>query len=227
MKYLQFWYFLIPFFIFASCKNNTIPKGEVSAKVIDYKVTYLTEKAGNIPTKMLPGKMTVIFAGHYALNKIEGFFGQFSLVYIGNLRNESVITMLKLFDKKYVYFGKKGELPIGFLELKNLDIKETGNTKEFLGFTCKELLISSDKNPDFFALSTDQIKVKNPNITTPYREITELLLEFNTELSFLGMKLTANSVQDKVISWDAFRVPPDYKEKPKEFIDKTIQELFK
>jgi hypothetical protein len=218
---------LIPFFIFASCKNNTIPKGEVSAKVIEYKVTYLTEKAGNIPTKMLPGKMTVIFAGHYALNKIEGFFGQFSLVYIGNLKNESVITMLKLFDKKYVYFGKEGELPIGFSQLENLVIKETGNTKEILGYKCKELAISSDKMPDFYILSTDQVKIKNPNITTPYKEITELLLEFNTELSFLGMKLTANSVQDKIIPWDAFRVPADYKEKPREFIDKTIQELFK
>jgi hypothetical protein len=218
---------LIPLFIFTGCKNNKVPEGEVSSTVIEYKVIYLSEKAGNIPTKMLPGKMTVIFAGHYALNKIEGFFGQFSLVYIGNLRNKSVITMLKLFDKKYVYHGKEGELPIGFSELENMVIKETGNTKEILGFKCKELLISSDKKPDFYILSTDQVKIKNPNITTPYKEISELLLEFNTELSFLGMKLTANSVQNKVISWDAFRVPPDYQEKPKEFINKTIQELFK
>jgi hypothetical protein len=218
---------LISFLIFAGCKNTTIPKGEVSAKIIEYKVTYLTEKAGNIPTKMLPGKMTVIFAGHYALNKIEGFFGQFSLIYIGDLKNESVITMLKLFDKKYVYYGKEGELPVGFSELKNLVIKETGNTKEILGYNCKELLISSDNMPDFYALSTDQIKVKNPNITTPYKKVTELLLDFNTELRFLGMKLTANSVQDKIILWDAFRVPGDYKEKPREFIDKTIMELFK
>jgi hypothetical protein len=218
---------LIPVLITAGCKNSTIPKGEVTATVIEYKVTYLTEKAGNIPTKMLPGKMTVIFAGRYALNRIEGFFGQFSLVYIGNLKNESVITMLKLFDKRYVYYGKKGDLPCGFNELKNLSIKETGTNKDLLGIHCKELLISTDEKPPFYALCSSDIDIKNPNITTPFKEINEVLLEFNTQLSLLDMKLTATSVKDKTISWDLFRVPVDYKEKSKEFMENTIRELFK
>lgn len=227
MKYSNIWYLLIPVFVFTGCKSNTIPEGNVSAKVIEYKVNYLSEKAGAIPTKMLPGKMTVIFAGHYALNKIEGFFGQFSLVYIGNLKNESVITMLKLFDKKYVCYGKKGELPCGLKSIKNMSIKETGKNRDLLGLPCKELLISADDNPSFYALCTDKIDIKNPNITTPYKDIDEVLLEFNTSLSLLDMNLTATSVQDKTISWDIFRVSDGYKERPKEFIENTISELFK
>jgi hypothetical protein len=213
--------------VLTGCKKPTIPKGDVSAKVIEYKVAYLSEKAGNIPTKVLPGKMTVIFAGNYALNRIEGFFGQFSLVYIGNLKNESVITMLKLFNKKYVCYGKKGELPCGFYDLKNLSVKETGNNREFLGIQCIELLISSDEKPPFYALCTDKLKVKNPNVTTPYKEIKEVLLDFNTHLSVLDMNLTATSVQEMTISWDVFRVSSEYKEKPREFMEKTIGELFK
>jgi len=227
LKYLNIWYLLIPFLIFTSCKNNTIPTGEVSASVIEYKVTYLSEKAGSIPTKMLPGKMTVIFAGHFVLNRIEGFFGQFSLMYIGNLKKKSVITMLKLFDKKYVYYGKNGELPCGFSELKNLSIEETGNTRDLLGLNCKELLISSDENQSFYILCSDEIEVKNPNVTTPFKKIEEVLLEFNTKLSMLDMKLTATSIQEKKISWDIFRVAEDYKERPKEFMENTIHELFK
>ncbi len=221
------WYLLIPVFIITACKSNTIPTGDVSATVIEYKVTYLSEKAGNIPTKMLPGKMTVIFAEHFALNKIEGFFGQFSLVYIGNLKNKSVVTMMKLFDKKYVSYGKNGEMPCGFSELQNLVITETGNTKDLLGFRCKELLISSNSDSAFYALCTDGIDVKNPNVTTPFKEIDEVLLDFRTHLSLLDMRLTATSIEKKTISWDVFRVTEGYKERPREFVENTIEELFK
>jgi hypothetical protein len=227
LKYLRFWYLLIPFLVFTGCKSNALPEGDVSAKVIEYKVNYLSDKAGAIPTKMLPGKMTVIFADHYALNRIEGFFGQFSLVYIANLKNESVITMLKIFDKKYVCYGKKGELPCGFKSPKNILIKETGNNRDLLGLSCKELKISSDENPTFYALCTDKIDVKDPNITTPYKEINEVLLEFNTQLSLLEMNLTAISFQEKTISWNIFKVSEEYKERPKEFMENTISELFK
>jgi hypothetical protein len=224
---MNFWCLLIPAIIITGCKNSTIPEGNVSATVIEYKVNYLSEKAGAIPTKMLPGKMTVIFADHFALNKIEGFFGQFSLVYIGNLKNESVITMLKLFDKKYVCYGKKGEMPCGFKSIENISIEETGNKRDILGLPCKELMIKSGDNPAFYALTTEKIDVKNPNITTPYKEIKDVLLEFNTHLSLLDMKLSATSVQEKTISWDIFRVSEDYKERPREFMENTISELFK
>ncbi len=227
LRFLSKWYLLIPVFMIAGCKNNSIPAGNVNATVIEYKVTYLTEKAGKIPTKMLPGKMTVIFAGHYAFNKIEGFFGQFSLIYIGNLRNESVITMLKLFDKKFVYYGKKGDLPCGFRDPGKLSIEETVGSREFLGFNCKELLITSSGDSSFIALSTNEIKVKHPNVTTPYKDIEDVLLEFNTQLSLLEMQLTALSVTSQEISWDIFRVSEDYKEKSREFMENTIHELFK
>jgi hypothetical protein len=227
LKYLITGYLLISVFILTGCKSNKIPTGEVTATVIEYKVTYLAEKAGKIPTKMLPGKMTVIFAGHYALNRIEGFFGQFSLIYVGNLKNESVITMLKLFDKKYVYYGKKGEFPCGLKDPGIVSIKETGKTAEFLGLVCKELEINTGSDSLLYAISTGNLKIKNPNVTTPYKEIKDVLLEFNTQLSMLDMKLTASKLDEKTVSWDLFRVSEDYKERPREFMENTIQELFK
>ncbi len=227
MKYLHFWYLLIPIILFAGCKDKAIPTGEVNAQVIEYKVTYLNEKAGSIPTKMLPRKMIVIFADHYALNRIDGFFGQFSLIYIGNLKNASVITMLKVFDKKYVHYGKKGELPCGFIKPEKLTIEKTGKAGELLGLNTIELLVTSDDYPSFLALCTEEIKVKDPNITTPYGDVDEVMLEFNTRLSLLNMNLSATSVEEKIISWDLFRVPDDYHERSKEFMEKKFEELFK
>lgn len=213
--------------IFTACTHQKVPKGDTKATVIEYKVNYLTEKAGKIPTKMLPSKMTVVFAGHYAMNRIEGFFGQFSLIYIGNLKTESVTTLLKLFDKKYVYYGVKGELPCGFIDPGPLEIRKTGNSREISGFFCNELEIKASGQPDILVYSTDRIKIKNPNVTTPYKEINEVLLQFNTQLSLLEMNLTASSVQEMTVSWDIFRVTEDYKEREREFMENTINELFK
>ncbi|MCB9012849.1 MAG: hypothetical protein H6539_02280 [Bacteroidales bacterium] len=224
---MNIWYLLIPIIILSGCNSNSIPSGEVSAKIIEYKVTYLNEQAGSIPTKMLPRKMIVIFAGNFAMNRIEGFFGQFSLIYIGNLKNESVITLLRIFDKKYVYYGKKGELPCGFKETTNLSITETDAKKDILGYSSNEWLISSDSIPEFKAWSTSEIKIKNPNVTTPYKDLGEVLLEFNTQLSLLDMNLTASSIEEKMISWESFKVSDDYQERSKEFMERKFRELFK
>jgi hypothetical protein len=218
---------LVLLLLSAGCKKNVIPQGEVKATVIEYKVDYLAEKAGKIPTKLLPGKMTVIFADHYAMNRIEGFFGQFSLIYVGNLRNQTVITMLKLFDKKFVYYGKKGELPCGLVDKGNVEITKTGKTAELVGYHCQQLLIRPENDSSFLALTTDKIDIKNPNITTPYRDISEVMLQFRTQLDLLEMQLTAENIEQKSVSWDVFRVTPDYEERSRDFMENTLADLFK
>jgi hypothetical protein len=210
----------------AGCKSR-IPEGNVDAYVLEYKVTYLTDKAGSITTKLLPSKMTVVFADHYVLNRIEGFFGQFSLIYVGNLKNESVTTMLKVFDKKYVYYGTKGELPCGFSEMNNLDISLTGNQMQIAGHDCRQYSIKMEGDSTFTVYGTSDLGIKKPNVITPLKEINDVLLEFDTSLSLLRMKLTATRIDKINISWDLFRVPEDYEEKTKAFVENTIDQLFK
>lgn len=211
-----------------SCRYDSAPvKGTVKASVIHYKVNYLDDKAGSIPTAVLPGRMTVVFADHYALTRIDGFLGQFSLNYIGNLRNRSVITMVKIFDKKFVHYGKYGELPVCLEPIESIKIKEKERGISFAGFLCKKLLITSDNQNDFYVLSTDQIKVKNPNATTPYKDINDVLLMFNTSLSLLNMQLVAEKYEEKEVPWEMFHVPVDYSKLSRKEIELVIEKLFK
>ena len=210
------------------CKWGKIPeKGQVKAHVIEYKVTYLDDKAGSIPTSILPGKMTLVFADHYALNRIDGFLGQFSLSFIANLKNKSVVNLVKIFDKKYVYYGKEDELPVCIEPIDSIDIIEEEKNIEIAGFRCRKLRIKSSNHPDITVLCTDQIKVKYPNITTPYKDIDEVMLMFNTSLSLLEMKCTASKYEEKEVPWEIFRVPDDYKSISRENLEKVIKELFK
>ena len=211
-----------------SCKWGKIPeKGQVKAHVIEYKVTYFDDKAGSIPTSILPSKMTLVLADHYALTRIDGFLGQFSLSFIANLKNKTVVNLVKIFDKKYVYYGKEDELPVCIAPIDSIEIREEGNDIELAGFRCRKLLIKSSNHSDITVLCTDQIDVKYPNITTPYSDIKEVLLMFNTRLSLLEMKCTAIKYEKKEVPWEIFRVPDDYKSISKENLEKVIKELFK
>jgi hypothetical protein len=209
------------------CRFDNIPvDGNIKARIIQYKVNYLDDKAGNIPTSVLPGRMTVIFADHYALTRIDGFLGQFSLNYIANLRNHTVITMFKIFDKKLVHFGKAGDLPICLKPIESIEIKEKENNISFAGFQCKKLIVSSANQNDFYVICTDQIDVKNPNATTPYKDIDEVLLMFNTRLSLLSMQLIAEKYEEKEVPWNMFHVPDDYRKVSRADLEMVIQTLF-
>ena len=228
LKYIIKVIFVIIFAGFSGCNSNKIPtEGNVKAHVIDYKVQYLNSKAGSIPTSILPGIMTVAFADHYALNRIDGFLGQFSLRFIANLKTRKVTTLVKIFDKKFVYYGNAGELPVCMAPLDSLNINEESETIEFAGFKCKKLLVSSSNYNDFNIFCTDQIDVKNPNNTTPFKAVNEVLLMFNTRLSLLEMQMKAIKYEEKEVPWEIFRVPEDYVKISRLDMEQLINELFK
>jgi hypothetical protein len=218
---------LLTIFLSGACRHRIPGEGNVHARIIDYKVTYLNDRAGNIPTSVLPQKMRVIFADHVALTRIDGFLGQFSLSYIANLKNLEVITMVKIFDKKFVYYGKPGELPVCIEPVQSMEITEQDNNVQFAGFNCRKLLISSSNYDNFYVLSTEEINVENPNATTSYKDIDEVLLMFNTRLSLLSMQLNAIRFEQKEVSWSIVDIPDDYQIVSRDDIERVIETLFK
>jgi hypothetical protein len=228
LNYFKGLIFLLLFAGLSGCNSNKIPKeGNVRAHVIKYKVTYLNEKAGSVPTSVLPGYMTLIFADHYALNRIDGFLGQFSLSFIADLKERTVINMLKIFDIKLVYYGQSDEIPVCVAPIEAMKVKEEDSNAKFAGFNCRKLLITSSNYGDFIVYSTNQLNIKNPNNATPYSSIDEVLLMFNTRLSMLKMQMNATKYEAKEVAWELFQVPPDYKKVSKEYMEQKLNELFK
>lgn len=215
-------------FLLPSCNRSNLPsEGTVNAKVIEYKINYLEDKAGSIPTSILPGRMTLIFADNFALNRIDGFLGQFSLSYVADLKKKSVTTYLRLFDKKYYYIGQPGELPCGIEPLDNIQITPTGQKKEIAGYIANEIIVRTDDNKEIILYTASLDHIKNPNITTPYSEIKEVLLEFFTRLSVLDMRISASRLYNKEVDWLLFNIPEDYVQISKAEMEKAMHELFR
>jgi len=195
--------------------------------VINYKIEYMSDMAGSIPTNVLPGKMKLVFANHYALNSVEGFLGQFSLVNIADLRKETVTTKLKIFDKKYYYKGKKGELPVGVDPMNNFVLEKGTKGVMIAGHNADEWILKREGKDPLRMYSSDSFDIEHPNITTPYKGIDDVLLLFYIRLSALDMVLIAESIKEETISSNEFIITDDYKQISKETMERTLNELFK
>ncbi len=199
----------------------------VKADVIEYRIEYLDDKAGSVPTQILPDHMSVIFAPPYAINRIQGFFGQFSLSYVANLRRKTVITLLKLFDRKYYYEGRPGDLPCGIDPMEGMVLSAADGEKVIAGYRCREYILNLPGEKDISVYSTDEIRIKSPNITTPYHDLENVLLQFYTRLSVMDMLLVADTCKTENISEELFSIPDGYVQVSKAKMENILAELFK
>lgn len=217
---------ILPFLLLLSSCGSKGKIKETGATVIHYKVEYMDEMAGNIRTNILPDRMKLVLTDEYAMNSISGFFGQFSLTYVANLKKGKVSTLLKFFDKKYFHTGNKGDLPCSIDPMKGMKFSTTGNEKNLIGFTCDEYLLKLPRGDSLFFYTSDEFEFSSPNLTTPYREIEDVLLEFYTKLDVMEMMLVAEEIQEEIISTGVFMIPEEYKEVSRSDMENAISLLF-
>lgn len=208
-----------------ACNRNADPSEMLEAEFITYRVNYLENMAGDIPTKMLPNEMEAFYSDRYIMTRIDGFFGQFSLVQVANLRQDAVTTMLNFFGNKVYYTGKKGEIPAGIVPLKDPDYTLTDETREICGFeSFRTIIEQDDQKYDIYFIK--DIDIESPNITTPYYFIDHVLSDFRVQLSVLRMQLVMSNHESTSIQASRFFVPEEYKEVSRETMESIINSLF-
>ena len=208
-----------------ACHRTTKIPETIESDFIQYKVHYLEEKAGDIPTRILPNTMDAYYTHYYVLTRIEGFFGQFSLIQIANLRNKRVTTLLNFFGNKVYYTGDGHELPAGIkpLEIKNLEY--THDTMRLADLLSYRIEVKTDESLyDIFY--TKDIRIKHPNITTPYEAVNHPLSAFRIQLSYLHMDLVTHTHEKRMIESSAFTVPEEYKPVSRKAMEEIINSLF-
>lgn len=181
--------------------------------------------AGDIPTKVLPGVMDAYYTKKYVMTSIKGFFGQFSLVQVANLRQNNVVTMMNFLGTKVYYVGKKGAIPAGIAELNDPKVEYTDDTMSICGMICKKAIVeTTDSKYNIFY--TDALDIKSPNITTPYNFIDDVLSDFRVQLSFLKMQLIMDAHESTTVESSIFDIPEDYTQVSKQSMESFINSLF-
>lgn len=211
--------------LMSSCGGPPVLPEHITAHHIRYQIEYLDERAGDIPTKILPGLMDAYYTDYYVLSRIEGFLEQFSLTQIADLRREKVTTLLRFFDSKFYYEGKNGELPVAIIEPKHMSCTMTGEQTVIGGLHSERVEVDTGDETYSIYLTKD-FQVNRPNISTPYRKIEYPLSEFRVQLSLLKMHLSCVEFDTKTIDSQIFDVPSDYREVSRQDMELIINSLF-
>lgn len=207
------------------CRRHITLPETIDAHYIKYQIEYLEERAGDIPTRILPKHMDAYYTKHYILSRIEGFFNQFSLIQISDLRHRKVTTLLNFFGNKVYCVGKQGELPAAVIEPGRIDCKFTGETTVIGGLKSEKVNVDTGKE-QYNIYVTRDFSVRRPNISTPYRSIDYPLAEFRIQLSLLKMLLSCAEFDTKTVKSEIFTIPEDYRSVSKSAMEQIINSLF-
>ncbi|MBN1132951.1 MAG: hypothetical protein JXR52_06520 [Bacteroidales bacterium] len=214
-------------FIMASaCRQSPVVPETLEADFIRYRIHYLEEQAGDIPTKLLPATMEAYYTDYYILTRIEGFLNQFSLVQVADLKLKSVSTLLNFFGNKLYYTGESKELPAGIVPLTFTNLDYKNDTAVFSGLLSHRIEVELEDHTRYNIYYTRSIDVRKPNITTPYHSIPHVLTDFRIQLSYLKMNLVCTDHDHRYIESAEFQIPPDYQPVSKKNMEEIINSLF-
>ncbi len=211
--------------IISGCQPKSDAPDMVEAYHLKYDIIYLQEKVGDIPTKVLPGTMDAYYTKQYVYTSISGFFNQFNLVQIADLRRKKVTTLLDFFATHVYYAGESGEFPAGIMIPENMEMRFTDDTTTIGGFLSERIEVETEEGI-FDIYSTRDIKIRHPNMSTPYRNVDDPLTAFRIQLSQLKMQLNCSSSELKSVDSEMFTVPDSYKAVNRAAMEEIINNLF-
>ena len=208
-----------------SCRRPISLPETVKAQYVQYDIDYLESMAGDIPTRILPEHMDSWYSEYFVVTKIEGFFNQFSLIMIADLKHKRVNTLLNFFGNKVYYRGEKGELPAGIIVPAQFNLRNTGEHSVIGGLNSEQVEVSTGDEV-FNIYFTRDFSVPRPNLSTPYGDIDHPLSDFRIQLSYLKMHLSCALNESRMIESEIFLIPEDYRPVTRALMEEIINSLF-
>jgi GLPGLI family protein len=198
--------------LFADCnrkKEQALEEGR-----IEFQITYEQQEVGGYAASLLPSKMTMEFRDNMVKNTIQGGMGFFHLVNVSDLNKKQFITYLKFIDKRYIFKGDQYDSPCCLGLMTGIDIKFTRQTKEIIGFHCKNAIASfpDDSIGSFDIWYTEELQIEKLNGNSPFDKIPGVPLEFNTIMGDANMHMVATSIDITRIPARVFDLPKNYKQ---------------
>jgi hypothetical protein len=206
-----------------ACKRE-LPES-LEATHVRYQINYLEKMAGDVPTNLLPRYMDAYYTSEYVYTEIAGFFSQFRLVYVADLRKRKVNSILTFFGNKVYSLGHAGHLPAGVVPIAGLELGATNDTMTIGGLLSEKILAETggEQYPIWF---TREFNIRRANISTPYRSVDYPLTDFRVQLSKLKMHATCMSSESSTLATSLLDPPEGYKEVEHEAMEEIINSLF-
>jgi hypothetical protein len=204
---------------------------ERGGKYIDQgEIHYNIEYIGNTSTfskDLMPRNLIVSFKNDKVLFEILSPIGNSGIINLVNPDQNLYDTYINFVGTRYYYAGRSGELHPGFGSMTGMEVKKTGRTNLICGYNCKnaEVTFPSDRSKIYNVWYTNEIRVKNSNMSTPFYEIDGVLMSFFFFMGKSEMRFEAESVYQKEIPDKSFERRPKFRLVDKEHMDKIITDM--
>ena len=219
---------LIIALIFAIAGSSCKQRGEkyIDQGEIHYTIEYMGDM-GVVPKEYMPRNLIVSFKDDKILFDISAPFGNIGIYNLSNPKEEIYDTYISLLTLKYSYASKPGEVNPGFESMKDIRVNKTSKSAIICGFNCKNAEVTFPQTGDkvYNIWYTNEIKVKNPNIATPFRDIDGVLMSFFFFMGTAEMHFTAETVYKKEIPDKTFERREKYLQVSREDIDSFINKM--
>ncbi len=207
-----------------SCRKKSgknISEGE-----IHYAINYVGD-INSMPREIMPKNLIVSFKGDKILFEILSPFGNSGIINLSNPSKEIFDTYISIFTLRYFYAARPGEIHPGFEAMRGMDIRKTSKEMVICGYNCMnaEVTFPFDRSRVFNIWYTDEINVKNPNASTPFRDIDGVLMNFFFLMGGSELHFEAENVYRKEISDDTFERREKFSRISREDINKFISKM--
>jgi hypothetical protein len=198
----------------------------ISQGEINYSIEY-SGSTGSFARDLMPKNLVVSFKNDKILFEILAPIGNSGIINLVNPEKKYYDTYISLFGTKCFYAGRPGELHPGFESMAGMELQKTNKTTVICGYNCNNAQVTfpSDRSKKYDIWYTDEIKVKNSNMATPFSEIDGVLMNFFFIMGKSELRFEAESVYKKEIPDKTFERRPKFRLVSREDMDKTITDM--
>jgi GLPGLI family protein len=208
-----------------SCSENPFSKS-IKEGVIIYNITYPSIPEDNVMLDLMPKKMEMSFCNNSYRTDIIAGMGLFKTSIISEAKKNQLTHSVKMLNKKHASVLSSSDIENMNPELKGIEIKITGEVKEVAGFKCQEAIIFKKGVESFKVYFTDDIKIKDPNKATPFKDIPGVLMEYEMVNYDTHMHFIVDEVIEKEVHKDDLLLEEGYEMVNAERLSKEIQSIF-
>jgi hypothetical protein len=214
---------------FSSCKEeNSIANGKNFEGYIEYSIEYPLVDSNNSLLEIMPEKMTVYFKDHQTKASFSAMGGLFMVTTLTNLEEKSSTQLVKILNKRLKCTLSEAEIYKEISKEFIIDsLVPTNQTKQIFGIDAQQYIayISGTFRHQAEFYESDSLFFESPYWCTPFKNIKNILLEYNFNRYNISMKLKANKIVRTKVDKGELKIPDDFKEVPVEEINRIFEKF--
>jgi len=190
------------------CSHGPVD-GLEEGKII-YDVTFETGEMNAMMKAMLPSEVITYFNDNKTCTVISMGMNMMETRLISDGINYKYTTLVSAMGRKVAMVMDKKQVETNYLDRVELQVRHTSEKKEIAGVSCKQAIITDSTNHTYPVYYTEEIAIKQPNWSSPFRDIDGLLMEYSISLGGIVMNLKAREIVKMVTEKSYFDIPEGY-----------------